>query len=117
MTPPDHLVREALTARGIALSAILDMSPVDLEAELAQAAADGSFAARNILNSSGFDDEFRAWEAGRGQQEAVSMILPDEVEDPFAHVMEAGFDKAMSISPFEMPTEVPDLVLHATMGV
>jgi len=115
-TNPD--VQGILTAKGFAASMILDMSPVDLEAEIAQAALEGSNAAKKIVNSTGLDDELRSLEASDGSQTAVEHMLPDEIEDPFRDAVEAGFDKIEEEagSLYDYPSEIPDLVMHASLG-
>ncbi|HDZ53466.1 hypothetical protein LCGC14_0044130 [marine sediment metagenome] len=115
--PSDPNIQGILTAKGFAVSMILDMSPLDLEAEIAQAALEGSDAAKKIVNSTGLDDEVRSLEASDGSQTAVEHMLPDEVEDPFRNAVEAGFDKLEEAeSLYEYPSEIPDLVMHAALG-
>jgi len=109
-------MREALALRGLTLAAILDMSPVDLHAELAQAALEGSQAAKNIVNSTGFDEELRAWQAGQGQEELLDRVLPDAVQDPFRDAF-AAVEELSEPSIYEHPTGLPDLVVQASMGL
>ncbi len=113
----DPGVQSILTAKGFALSMILDMSPVDLETEIAQAALEGSDAAKKIINSTGVDDELRSLEASNGSEQAASHVLPDVIEDPFRSTVENGIDQLGNAeSIYEYSSEIPDLVMHAALG-
>jgi len=116
--PTDPGVKQILTAKGFAASIILDMSPVDLQSEIAQAAIEGSEAAKKLINSTGIDDEVRSLEASNGSEQAASHVLPDAVEDPFRGAVEAGFDtlEEEAGSLYDYPSEIPDLVMHAALG-
>jgi hypothetical protein len=113
----DPDIQKFLTLRGLTASALLDMSPIDLHAEIAQAGLEGSLAAKKIVNSTGIDDEVRAWEAGKGQEVVVDIALPEAVEDPFENAFEA-IEEMTSEDPsvYEHPTGLPDLVAQAGLG-
>jgi adenosine/AMP kinase len=116
--PNNPAVKDILTAKGFAASIILDMSPVDLQAEIAQAAVEGSEAAKKLINSTGVDDEVRSLEASNGSEQAASHVLPDVVEDPFRDAVGVGFDRLEEEvgSIYDYPSEIPDLVMHAAIG-
>jgi hypothetical protein len=116
INPYDPGISQALTVKGLTVSMLLDMSPLDMEFELAQAALSGGYAANNNINSTGMDNEIRAFEAGRGQEELLGHVLPDVVEDPFRDAMEAGKDVVQDSSMYDYPEGIPDLVMHATLG-
>lgn len=106
---------DILSAKGMTLSAIGDLSPVEMEIEVIQALAEGAGRTVVATNSTGFDDEIRAYEAGKGQQEVLDMFLPDQITDPFEEALSGAFEMQDYYSPFDFPTEVPDLVAAALL--
>lgn len=107
--------RDVISIRSAALCVVADMSPVELEIDLFQALGVASRASPSKFNSTGFDDEIRAFEAGQGQEEMLSWILPEDVIDPFEEVLAQSFNKVLPHSPFEFPTEIPDLAVMALL--
>lgn len=74
-------------------------------------AAEGVALIRNLGN------EIRALQGGLGQQEAVSMILTDSVEDPFRDALASGMHRLQESSMFDYPTGIPDLVMQSMAPV
>jgi hypothetical protein len=107
----DPEIRKTLTARGITAAMLLDMSPFAVEVEITQALMHGSRIQRNGPDSTGFDDEFRAYEAGQGQEKTFDMLTPDQVTDPFRNALTSGLDLYEHCNPFEVSMDVPNLVL------
>ena len=100
-----------LTMSGMAASLVFDLSPIDLEVDLAEALTRTGERGQRTYDSTGFDREFRAFEAEEGKQEILDMVLPDQVTDPFERAMETGMDLVSEHSPFELSTHIPDIVM------
>lgn len=107
--------KDRFSRRGLVISALGDLSPAEVEIEVTQALAEAAHRVEARLNSTGFDNEIRAYEAGRGQQAVLEVILPDQITDPFEAALSHAFNDRDYSSPFEFPTEIPDLVAAALL--